>query len=124
MRVSLEAIKDMCSEQGLTLTELLEQAGVSRNAFYSLAREASILPRSIKAIAESLHVSPLEFLTEDSPEVEKMKRLLNKVDEIAKANKGIDRDNVRHTLLLMDESPIESLRRALTRGQQSNIYRK
>ncbi len=124
MRVSLKAIKDKCSEQELTLTELFKQAGVSRNAFYTLAREESILPKSIRAVAKSLHISPSEFLTEDSQEVENMKRLLNKVDEIAKENKGIDRDNVRHTLLLMSESPVDSLRRALTRGQKSHIHRK
>jgi transcriptional regulator with XRE-family HTH domain len=118
MRISLEAIKDKCRQQKITLSELLKQAGVSRNAFYTLAREDYVLPKSIRAIAERLNISPSEFLTEDNKEMEKMKLLLNKVDEIARKYKNIDRDNIRHTLLLMQEPPIKRLRRALTRGQK------
>ena len=123
MRISLEVIKDICRQQKLTLSELLKQAGVSRNAFYTLAREDSVLPRSIKAIAKSLNISPSEFLTEDDREMEKMKLLLNEVDDIARKHKKVDRDNIRHTLLLLNEPPIERLRRALTRGQKPNIHK-
>ncbi|MBI4824823.1 MAG: hypothetical protein HY807_00160 [Nitrospirae bacterium] len=124
MRISLEVIKDKCRQQNITLSELLKRAGVSRNAFYSLAREEFVLPKSIRAVAKSLNVSPSEFLTEDTPEMEKMKLLLNKVDEIAGKYKNIDRDNIRHTLLLMREPPIECLRRALTRGRRPHIHQK
>lgn len=125
MRISLEAIKDKCRQQNITLSELLKQAGVSRNAFYTLAREDYVLPKSIRAIAKRLNISPSEFLTEDNKEMEKMKILLNKVDEIARKYKNIDRDNIRHTLLLLREPPIERLRRALTRGQkQPHIQQK
>ena len=110
MRISLEVIKDKCRQQKLTLSELLKQAGVSRNAFYTLAREDSVLPRSIKAIAKSLNISPSEFLTEDDREMEKMKLLLNEVDDIARKHKKVDRDNIRHTLLLLNEPPIERLK--------------
>lgn len=122
MRISLVAIKDKCSQQKITLSELLKQAGVSRNAFYTLAREDYVLPKSIRAIAKSLNISPSEFLTEDDREMEKMKLLLNKVDDIARKYKNIDRDNIRHTLLLMREPPIENLRRALTRGRKQYIH--
>lgn len=124
MRISLEVIKDKCRQQNITLSELLKQAGVSRNAFYTLAREDYVLPKSIRAIAKSLNVSPLDFLTEDNKEMEKMKLLLNKVDAIAGKNKNMDRDNIRHTLLLLREPPIERLRRALTRGQKPDIHQK
>ena len=124
MRMSLEIIKDKCRQQNITISELLKQAGVSRNAFYTLAREEHVLPKSIRAIAKSLNISPSEFLTEDNQEMEEMKLLLNKVDEIAKKYKNIDRDNIRHTLLLMREPPIENLRRALTRGRKLHIHRK
>ncbi|MBI5055016.1 MAG: helix-turn-helix domain-containing protein [Nitrospirae bacterium] len=125
MRISLEIIKDKCRQQNITLSELLKQAGVSRNVFYTLARKEYVLPKSIRAIAKSLNMSPSEFLTEDNQEMEKMKLLLNKVDEIARKYKNIDRDNIRHTLLLMREPPIERLRRALTRGQkQPHIQQK
>ncbi|MEK7309067.1 MAG: helix-turn-helix domain-containing protein, partial [Nitrospirota bacterium] len=79
MRISLEVIKDKCRQQKITFSELLKQAGVSRNAFYTLAREDSVLPKSIRAIAKSLNISPSEFVTEDNQEMEKMKLLLNKV---------------------------------------------
>ena len=124
MRISLEVIKDKCRQQKITFSELLKQAGVSRNAFYTLAREDSVLPKSIRAIAKNLNISPSEFLTEDNQEMEKMKLLLKKVDDIAKKYKKIDRDNIRHTLLLMSEPPIECLRRALTRGQKPHIHQK
>ncbi len=124
MRISLEAIKDKCRQQKITLSELLKQAGVSRNAFYTLAREDTVLPKSIRSIAKSLGITPSEFLTEDNQEMEKMKRLLNKVDDIARKYKKVDRDNIRHTLLLLSEPPIERLRRALTRGQKSHIHKK
>jgi len=124
MRISLEVIKDKCRQQKIPLSELLKQAGVSRNAFYTLAREDSVLPKSIRAIAKSLNISPSEFLTEDNQETEKMKLLLNKVDDITRKYKKIDQDNIRHTLLLLQEPPIERLRRALTRGQKPHIHQK
>ncbi|MBI4697664.1 MAG: hypothetical protein HY786_07970 [Deltaproteobacteria bacterium] len=124
MRISLEAIKDKCRQQKITLSELLKQAEVSRNAFYTLAREDSVLPKSVRAIAKRLNISPSEFLTEDNKEMEKMKLLLKKVDDIAGRYKNIDRDNIRHTLLLMREPPLERLRRALTRGQKPYIHQK
>jgi transcriptional regulator with XRE-family HTH domain len=122
MRISLEVIKDKCRQQKITLSELLKQAGVSRNAFYTLAREDSVLPKSIRTIAKSLNITPSEFLTEDDQEMEKMKLLLNKVDDIARKYKKVDRDNIRHTLLLLREPPIERLRRALIRGQKPHIH--
>jgi len=118
MRISIQAIKDQCLQQKITISELLTKAGVSRNAFYTLAREDSILPKSVRAIAKSLKISPSEFLTEDDPETERMKLLLNKVDELAGKYKQVDRDNIRHTLLLLSEPPIDRLRRALTRGRK------
>ncbi|RJR16143.1 MAG: hypothetical protein C4581_10575 [Nitrospiraceae bacterium] len=123
MRISLEVIKDKCRQQNITLSELLKQAGVSRNAFYTLARVDYVLPKSIRAIAERLSISPSELLTEDNKEMEKMKLLLNKADHLTSKYKNIDPDNIRHTLLLLQEPPIERLRRALTRGQKSYIHR-
>ncbi|MEW6601467.1 MAG: hypothetical protein AB1499_10900 [Nitrospirota bacterium] len=121
MRISLEAIKNKCRQQNITLTELLKQAGVSRNAFYTLARVDFVLPKSIKAIAERLNISPSEFLTEDDRELEKMKLLLKKADDLAGKYKNTDQDNIRHTLLLLQEPPIERLRRALIRGRRPDI---
>lgn len=124
MRISLEAIKDKCRQQNITLTELLRQAGVSRNAFYTLARMDHVLPKSIRAVAEKLNISPSEILTEDNSEMEKMKFLLKRADDIAGRYKKADQDNIRHTLLLLQEPPVERLRRALTRGRKPDIHEK
>lgn len=84
----------------------------AHNAYYSLARRESILPHSIVAIAEHLNVAPGDVMTEDSPKMEKANLLLAKTD----------RDNIRHTLLLLlTEEPIDRLRRALICAQGSDI---
>lgn len=121
MRVSISTIKGLCKKRGITITKLLRQAKVSRNAFYSLAREETILPRSLRLIADSLKIQPMDMLTEDHPELEAMKKLLAEVDTIVSNHRGLSRDRVRHTLLLLQEEPITRLRRALIRGRKINI---
>lgn len=121
MRLSIERIKALCRERGETLSGLLATANVSRNAFYSLARRNSLFPRSLLAVCARLGVSPGEVLTADDREAEAMKSLLAEVDVIAGADKRVDRDNVRHALLLLREKPIERLRRALVRAQKPDI---
>jgi hypothetical protein len=44
------------------------------------------------------------------------RQLLKKVDAICAKHKKADRDNIRHTLILLQEQPIVRLRRALMRG--------
>lgn len=117
MRISIERIKYLCQKRGDTLTGLLAQSGVSRNAFYSLARRKSVFPRSLEAISAKLGVRPDELLTAEDKKTEEMKILLTETDEIVRKNPGVDRENVRHTLLLMREKPIERLRRALVRSR-------
>lgn len=121
MRVSIERVKLLCRERGNTLTGLLATAGVSRNAFYSLARRDSILPRSLRAVCARLGIRPDEVLTADDRETEAMKTLLAEVDSIAGHDGRVDRDNVRHTLLLLREKPIDRLRRALVRAQKPDL---
>ena len=121
MRISTERIKTLCGERGETLSGLLSKAGVSRNAFYSLARRNSIFPRTLTAVCASLGVRPEELLTSDDRRTEAMKSLLAEADAIARRNRGADRENVRHTLLLMREKPIDRLRRALVRAQKPDI---
>ena len=117
MRISIERIKYLCQKRGDTLTNLLAQSGVSRNAFYSLARRKTVFPRSLEAISAKLKVRPDELLTAEDKKTEEMKILLTETDEIVRKNPGVDRENVRHTLLLMREKPIERLRRALVRSR-------
>ena len=121
MRISTEKIKHLCEEKGSSLQRILCDAGVSRNAYYSLARKDSILPKSILSIANQLDVEIIELLTENNRKLEKVKLLLAKVDRIKKKHKQANRDNIRHTLLLLEEKPIERLRRALIRAQGPDI---
>lgn len=118
MRIDTDKIKNLCRRRKLTLDHLLKEAGVSRNAYYSLARRQNILPNSIVAIARAMDVSPSNLLKD---EASMARHLLTEVDRIAAQNPGIDRDTVRHTLLLLREKPIDRLRRALIRGRQFDI---
>ena len=111
----------LCRAQGETVSGLLSRAGVSRNAFYSLARRKSIFPHSLGAICASLGVRPDKVLTDDDRRTEEMKSLLAEADAIVRSNKGVDREDVRHTLLLLREKPIDRLRRALVRAQKPDI---
>ncbi len=66
MRLDLWTIKEECRRRGLTLSEMLARAGVSRNAFYSLARRDSILPRSLHLVATELQLAPSEILVDEA----------------------------------------------------------
>ena len=107
----------MCRERGDTLTGLLARAGVSRNAFYSLARRKSVFPRSLDAVSARLGVVPGELLTADDRGTEEMKSLVAESEAIARRNRGVNRDNVRHALLLLRKEPVERLRMALVRAR-------
>ena len=118
MRISPEKLKALCKKKQQNLRMVLHHAGVSRNAYYSLARKTSVLPKSIIAIASQLDVQPSAFLEEESLIQQRVQLLLATLDKIMKRHKKADPDNVRHTLLLLQEKPINRLRRALLRGQK------
>jgi lambda repressor-like predicted transcriptional regulator len=117
MRISLDKVEYQCRRKGLSTTELLREAGVSRNAFYSLARKDYVVPRSVVLVAEHLDVSVSDLLEEADTPVARIKSIAAEAVEIAERNPGVDPDNVRHTLILLDEKPVERLRRALRRGR-------
>ena len=52
------------------------------------------------------------------------KRLSVRVEKIVAAHPTADRDNVRHTLILLEQPPLERLQRSLIRGRATAIYRK
>ena len=118
MKINGERIKALCWERGTTVDEMLRGAGVSKNAYYTLVRKASILPRSITAVAHELGVDPSELLADNATMRRDAEELIDKIGAIAARYPKIDRDNVRHTLLLLKEAPIERLRRALTRARR------
>ena len=122
MRISIARIKALCRERGETLSGLLAAAGVSRNAFYSLARRKSVFPRTLEAVGARLGVRPDALLTADDAGTEEMRALLADVDEIVRRNRGIDRETARHTLVLLKEKPVDRLRRALVRSQRPDIH--
>jgi hypothetical protein len=49
--------------------------------------------------------------------LEEQLRLLAEVDRIALTDSTLDRDTIRHTLVLLDEPPLNRLRRALRLGR-------
>ena len=100
---------------------MLREAGVSRNAFYTLARKDSVVPQSVIRISEHFGVSVSELLDDVLSSTQRMKRLTAESNRISKRHTGVDRDNIRHTLLLLEEKPIERLRRALRRGRPINL---
>ena len=122
MRLSGENIKELCGARSLSLNALLKRAGVSKTAFYHLIYKDSVLPRSIDALAAALDVRPLALLEETDRKSRCAIRLLETVDRIAASDPSLDRDNVRHTLLLLEEKPIERLRRSLLRARKPDLY--
>ena len=123
MRISSEKLKRLCRKKGLSLNQLLQEAGVSKNAYYSLARKDTVLPNSITAIAGRLGVKPSSFMDETILEEERFTSLLEELEWVLSRHKRADQENVRHTLLLLREKPIERLRRSLTRGQRFDFHR-
>ena len=100
---------------------MLREAGVSRNAFYTLVRKDSVVPQSLIRISERLDVSVSSLLDDTLTPRQRMKRLITESERILKQHRGVARDNIRHTLLPLEEKPIERLRRALRRGRPINL---
>ena len=123
MRIELNRLRKLAGNLGLTPPALLPKSSVSKTAFYHLVHKSSVLPASLRALAETLSVRPGVFLTEENPDVAKIRRILNLTDRIVAVNPKLDRDNVRLTLLLLEEEPVQRLRRSLTRGRKSDLHR-
>jgi hypothetical protein len=51
-------------------------------------------------------------------------RLSARVEKILATHPDADRDNVRHTLILLEQPPLERLQRSLIRGRATAIFRK
>jgi transcriptional regulator with XRE-family HTH domain len=122
MRLALDKVKKLCAKRGVNLTALLREAKVSRNAFYTLSRKPSVLPKSVQALATALDVKPSAFLEEKETPSDEARSLIAQIDRIERKFKIHDRDNVRHTLLLLREKPFDRLRRALIRAQKPHIH--
>lgn len=123
MHISSERLKQFCRKKKLVLKDLLFQAGVSRTAYYSLLRKDTVLPQSVCRIAKRLGAKPSEILEEEGPEERQAGRLQRKLDRVMTCHPKADRDNVLHTLRLLEIPPIERLKRGLLRAQKFNFHR-
>ena len=117
MKLSHSRIEALCRSQGRSISQLLDEAGVSRNSYYSLARKDAVVPRSVLKLAAELDVPVSALLDDILPAGERMRRRQRAVESIVAAHPDLDRDNVRHTLTLLDEDPLTRMRRALRRGR-------
>lgn len=122
MRINKNKLEKMYNEKGLNLKELLAKAGISKTAYYNLIYKDRLLPRSVYSIARILGIPPSDFIEEASCEEKSIADLLKLTDEIINENPDLDRDNVRHTLLLLKEEPVARLKRGLRRGTKFNFY--
>jgi hypothetical protein len=52
------------------------------------------------------------------------RRLTMRVEKVLAAHPHADPDNVRHTLILLEQPPLERLQRSLIRGRATAILRK
>jgi hypothetical protein len=124
MRLARGEIHRLARERGFTLTEALRRAGVSRNAFYHLARRDTVVPRSVLALGAALGVSSAAMLEERPPSPEaRAAALLSEARRIQARNPRSSFDNIWHTLWLLEAPPAERLRRSLIRGRSADLQR-
>jgi transcriptional regulator with XRE-family HTH domain len=122
VRLSARRIKKLCKQKGLTLQTLLERAAVSRTAYYSLARKDSVLPASVRAIAGELGVAPSAILEEAPPAEWRSRALLRQARRVLDHYPQASFENVWHTLVLLEEPPVDRLRRSLLRGRAADLH--
>ena len=122
MKLSAGRIKRLCASRGITLSQMLEQANVSRTAYYSLVRKESVLPGSVRAIADQLAVTPSRILIEAGPDEQRAQALLRIARKVVRKNPQATFENVWHTLMLLEEPPIDRLRRSLLRARTLDLH--
>ena len=117
MEINHERVKLYCSQKGISLGQALKASEVSSNAYYSLVRKDSVLPKSITCLAETLGVPVSELLFDRDKIALDHARLMQEVEEVAELTGVRDSDLVKHTLLLLKEEPIDRLKRGLELGR-------
>jgi len=96
---------------------------VSRTAYYSLVRSDSVLPTSLLALADFLDVAPARLLDDQIGPTVRARLLLRRLERILAKHPAADRDNVWHTLLLLEEPPVDRMERGLVRGRALDLHR-
>jgi len=123
MRLAAGKIRSLASRQSRSLSAVLRDAGVSRTAFYSLARRPSLLPRTVHALAEGLGVNPRALLeSSDPPAKTVLEKRQDRARAIIAAHAACSFENVWHTLVLLDMPPAERLNRSLIRGRAITVH--
>lgn len=124
MRLAADKVRRLARARGLTLSEALRRASVSRNAFYHLARRSTVVPRTVIALGAALGVPSSELLDEAPTSNDKRPAtLLREARRIHARNPQSSFDNIWHTLWLLEVSPAERLRRSLIRGHDVSADR-
>lgn len=116
MWLAADKLRKLASARKLTLNQLLRQAGVSKTAYYSLARKGSVVPDTVWNLAETLEVTPIEILSCAPPELALIHNRERKIRLIVRKYPKIDIENVRHTLILLEMPALERLQGALRRA--------
>jgi len=122
MRLSAKQIKKLCARRGGSLQTLLASVAVSRTAYYSLARKDSVLPASVRAIAGALGVTPSSILEEAPASTWRVQARVRQARSIVDDNPGASFENAWHTLAILDDPPIERLKRSLLRGRSRDLH--
>lgn len=103
------------------MRRVLAEAGVSVNAFYRLARKPSVMPPGLVRVAAVLGTDPDRLLARSVPPEQQVARQRRRLARVLKRHPEANADHVRHTLILLDEPPLDRLRRALRRGRRVDL---
>ncbi|HEX4825858.1 MAG TPA: helix-turn-helix transcriptional regulator [Candidatus Polarisedimenticolaceae bacterium] len=121
MKLDPEAIRGRCEALGLPLAQVLRRSGISRTAYYSLARKESVLPKSVVKLAKALDATPAEILDGRPFEERRAERRLRRAKEIVRRHPKLDFHDIWQSLVLLELPPGERLRRALRRGRARTV---
>lgn len=116
MRIDTAQIKKLSKERGLSINLLLSRSQTSKTAYYSLVHRKSILPGTVHKLAEALGVDPANLVTSKSDAQALYLERITQLEEVLKLHPNSSRENVWHTLVLLEQKPIERLRGALRRA--------
>ena len=122
MRLSTERIRELALSRGLSLSALLREAGVSRTAYYSLARRESAFPRSISRIADALGVTETDLFEAAPARKNELDPVVAEARRIAAKHPEIEFEHVWHTLLVLRETPLQRLQGSLRRGRAAPLW--
>ena len=122
MRLSSERIRELAASRGLSLSALLREAGVSRTAYYSLARRESAFPKSVSRLADTLGVRETDLFESVPARKNELDPVVAEARRISARHPGIEFENVWHTLLVLRETPLARLQGSLRRGRAAPLW--